>query len=124
MIREIVCGLYHMYGVKKVLGIDVSDYLTSSLFVYMEFTFLLLLWGFPTKDKQIREKFLEPLMLSGSELLIIAHHLDVLIKTYKFLLHGLLHQMCQPTIFMLVYAFSLIRRCCKKYNSSFNKLVH
>ena len=23
--REIVCGLYHMYGVKKVLGIDVSD---------------------------------------------------------------------------------------------------
>ena len=26
VIREIVCGLYHMYGVKKVLGIDVSDY--------------------------------------------------------------------------------------------------
>lgn len=25
VIREIVCGLYHMYGVKKVLGIDVSD---------------------------------------------------------------------------------------------------
>jgi hypothetical protein len=26
VIREIVCGLHHMYGVKKVLGIDVSDY--------------------------------------------------------------------------------------------------
>ena len=25
VIREIVCGLYHMYGVNKVLGIDVSD---------------------------------------------------------------------------------------------------
>lgn len=25
VIREIVCGLYHMYGVKKVLGIDVSN---------------------------------------------------------------------------------------------------
>lgn len=24
VIREIVCGLHHMYGVKKVLGIDVS----------------------------------------------------------------------------------------------------
>lgn len=24
VIREIVCGLYHMYGVKRVLGIDVS----------------------------------------------------------------------------------------------------
>lgn len=24
VIREIVCGLYHMYGVNKVLGIDVS----------------------------------------------------------------------------------------------------
>jgi hypothetical protein len=26
VIREIVCGLYHMYGVTKVLGIDVSDW--------------------------------------------------------------------------------------------------
>jgi 6-phosphofructokinase 1 len=26
VIREIVCGLYHMYGVKKVLGIEVSNY--------------------------------------------------------------------------------------------------
>lgn len=25
VIREIVCGLYHMYGVSKILGIDVSD---------------------------------------------------------------------------------------------------
>jgi predicted Co/Zn/Cd cation transporter (cation efflux family) len=24
VIREIVCGLYHMYGVHKVLGIEVS----------------------------------------------------------------------------------------------------
>lgn len=24
VIREIVCALYHMYGVSKVLGIDVS----------------------------------------------------------------------------------------------------
>lgn len=24
VIREIVCGLYNMYGVKKVVGIDVS----------------------------------------------------------------------------------------------------
>ena len=24
VIREIVCALYHMYGVTKVLGIDVS----------------------------------------------------------------------------------------------------
>lgn len=24
VIREIVCGLYYMYGVKRVLGIDVS----------------------------------------------------------------------------------------------------
>lgn len=24
VIREIVCGLYNMYGVKRVLGIDVS----------------------------------------------------------------------------------------------------
>lgn len=23
VIRELVCGLYHMYGVKKVLGIEV-----------------------------------------------------------------------------------------------------
>lgn len=26
VIREIVCGLYHMYGVTRVLGIDVSCY--------------------------------------------------------------------------------------------------
>ena len=26
VIREIVCGLHHMYGVKRVLGIDVSDH--------------------------------------------------------------------------------------------------
>lgn len=26
VIREIVYSLYHMYGVKRVLGIDVSDY--------------------------------------------------------------------------------------------------
>lgn len=25
VIREIVCGLYHMYGVNKILGIDVSS---------------------------------------------------------------------------------------------------
>jgi 6-phosphofructokinase len=25
VIRELVCGLYHMYGVKKVLGISVSE---------------------------------------------------------------------------------------------------
>lgn len=25
VIREIVCGLYHMYGVTKVIGIDVSE---------------------------------------------------------------------------------------------------
>lgn len=31
VIREIVCGLYHMYGVKKVLGIDVSDMKLCSL---------------------------------------------------------------------------------------------
>ena len=29
VIREIVCALYHMYGVTKVLGIDVSLSLTS-----------------------------------------------------------------------------------------------
>ena len=28
VIREIVCGLYHMYGVRKILGIDVSDFVT------------------------------------------------------------------------------------------------
>ena len=26
VIREIVCGLYHMYGVRKILGIDVSNF--------------------------------------------------------------------------------------------------
>lgn len=26
VIREIVCGLSHMYGVTRILGIDVSDY--------------------------------------------------------------------------------------------------
>lgn len=25
VIRELVCGLYHMYGVKKILGISVSE---------------------------------------------------------------------------------------------------
>lgn len=29
VIREIVCGLYHMYGVNKVLGIDVSNHICS-----------------------------------------------------------------------------------------------
>ena len=28
VIREIVCGLYHMYGVRKILGIDVSNFVT------------------------------------------------------------------------------------------------
>lgn len=27
VIREIVCGLYYMYGVHKVLGIEVSTFL-------------------------------------------------------------------------------------------------
>lgn len=27
VIREIVCGLYHMYGVTRVLGIDVSNHI-------------------------------------------------------------------------------------------------
>lgn len=29
VIREIVCALYHMYGVTKVLGIDVSLFLNK-----------------------------------------------------------------------------------------------
>lgn len=33
VIRELVCGLYHMYGVKKILGINVSD----SCGVYLQF---------------------------------------------------------------------------------------
>ena len=58
MIREIVCGLHHMYGAKRVLGIDVSDDLTSSLFFLVEFTFLLLLFIPHTKDKEIGGNFL------------------------------------------------------------------
>lgn len=27
VIREIVCGLYDMYGVKKILGIEVSNFI-------------------------------------------------------------------------------------------------
>lgn len=37
VIREIVCGLYHMYGVDKILGIDVSDHVytySSTLYSY------------------------------------------------------------------------------------------
>ena len=36
VIREIVCGLNYMYGVTKILGIDVSDYsdLASQELVY------------------------------------------------------------------------------------------
>lgn len=32
VIRELVCGLYHMYGVKKVLGISVSESLNKFIF--------------------------------------------------------------------------------------------
>lgn len=31
VIREIVCGLYDMYGVKRILGIEVSNFIARLL---------------------------------------------------------------------------------------------
>ena len=54
VIREIVCGLYHMYGVHKVLGIEVgtlicyihTDTLQSKIQLSLENVFLGLLYLF------------------------------------------------------------------------------
>ena len=35
VIREIVCALYNMYGVTKVLGIDVSEFLIYYFKAYL-----------------------------------------------------------------------------------------
>lgn len=34
VIREIVCGLYYMYGVKRILGIDVSHFCNLPFFSF------------------------------------------------------------------------------------------
>jgi hypothetical protein len=59
VIRELVCGLYHMYGVKKVLGISVSE--SSNILILSEdirmnvkkcsqlFFFLLVYWSVKLK---------------------------------------------------------------------------
>lgn len=36
VIREIVCGLNYMYGVKQVLGIDVSKLIISSCYIVLK----------------------------------------------------------------------------------------
>jgi hypothetical protein len=33
VIREIVCGLYDMYGVKRILGIEVCIYVIGIVFI-------------------------------------------------------------------------------------------
>lgn len=40
VIRELVCGLHHMYGVKRVLGINVRECLWHLLSIFLLLSFL------------------------------------------------------------------------------------